>query len=259
MLEIIPGNLVTNYRPKEGDVADRSSTLLISALTRAAAEADGAPLYSGKNSPGLFPTTSLGKQAAQRSCEEGYLAVRDQNGRFPICTITEKGLRYLLGQANPRQVLDDCVRILEAREAQLAQLLATARQTQAGLESLRTTIVGVLSRLETPSPDLKTQFAEFRQEPAPALVELDERILTALARRTGSAVTEDCPLPELFRHCGATSIGLFHDALRRLQAAEQLWLHPWTGPLYEMPEPSYALLVGHEIAYYASPRRIKEG
>ena len=28
----------------------------------------------------------------------------------------------------------------------------------------------------------------------------------------------------------------------------------WTGPLYAIPEPPLALLVGHEIAYYASPR-----
>jgi len=30
---------------------------------------------------------------------------------------------------------------------------------------------------------------------------------------------------------------------------------PWTGPLYDLPEPHFALLVGHEVAYYASSRR----
>ena len=53
----------------------------------------------------------------------------------------------------------------------------------------------------------------------------------------------------------APTIGHFHDSLRRLHEQEKIYLHPWTGPLYEIPEPPYALLVGHEIAYYASIRK----
>jgi hypothetical protein len=68
----------------------------------------------------------------------------------------------------------------------------------------------------------------------------------------------DCPLPELFRRLRFDSprltIGQFHDRLRRMHLDEQIYLHPWTGPLYALPEPAYALLVGHEIAYYASLR-----
>lgn len=68
----------------------------------------------------------------------------------------------------------------------------------------------------------------------------------------------DCPLPELFRrlqvHDADLTIGVFHDRLRLLHQGGKIYLHPWTGPLYEMPEPAYALLVGHEIAYYASLR-----
>ncbi len=68
----------------------------------------------------------------------------------------------------------------------------------------------------------------------------------------------DCPLPELFRRLHADdpvlTIGQFHDRLRLLHQGGKIHLHPWTGPLYEMPEPAYALLVGHEIAYYASLR-----
>ena len=54
------------------------------------------------------------------------------------------------------------------------------------------------------------------------------------------------------------SVGLFHDALRQLHDDHQLYLHPWTGPLYALPEPAFALLVGHEVAYYASQRRSQE-
>jgi hypothetical protein len=50
------------------------------------------------------------------------------------------------------------------------------------------------------------------------------------------------------------TIGQFQDGLRRLLDAGHIYLHPWTGPLYDIPEPPYALLIGHEIAYYASIR-----
>jgi hypothetical protein len=242
-------------------VADRSSALLISALTRAAAEAGGAPLHGGKNTLGLFPSTALGKQAAQRCRDEGYLhPVEETNGRAPVCAITEKGMRYLLGQASPRQVLEDCARILEEREGQLSQLLASARQAQAGLESLRSTIANVVAKLDTPAGDLKTLFAEFRQEkPTASASDPTPAILAALDRWAASGAQDDCPLPELFRQAGfPLTVGAFHDALRRLHSSGQAWLHPWTGPLYEIPEPPFALLVGHEIAYYAS-RRIDEG
>jgi hypothetical protein len=69
-----------------------------------------------------------------------------------------------------------------------------------------------------------------------------------------STAGEDCTLPELFRRLGAPSIGTFHDALRQLHDRGAIYLHPWTGPLYAVPEPAFALLVGHGVAYYASAR-----
>lgn len=78
----------------------------------------------------------------------------------------------------------------------------------------------------------------------------------ALQRWQQSGVSDDCPLPQLYRQiCPAIpdmTIGRFHDELRRLHDFGQIYLHPWTGPLYEVPEPAYALLVGHLVAYYAS-------
>ena len=87
---------------------------------------------------------------------------------------------------------------------------------------------------------------------APAALDLAPAILAHLADWPGAA---DCPLPELFRALpadDAPTIGQFHDCLRRLHAAGAITLPAWTGPLYAMPEPAYALLVGHGIAYYAS-------
>jgi hypothetical protein len=67
----------------------------------------------------------------------------------------------------------------------------------------------------------------------------------------------DCTLPELFRALALTdalTIGAFHDCLRQLHADRAVSLPAWTGPLYALPEPQYALLIGHGIAYYASLR-----
>src|SRR5205823_4345861 len=70
-----------------------------------------------------------------------------------------------------------------------------------------------------------------------------------------SAAGEDCPLPELHRRLPSQpSLGGFHDTLRKLHRAGRVYLHPWTAPLYTLPDPSFALLVGHEVTYYASTK-----
>ncbi len=82
--------------------------------------------------------------------------------------------------------------------------------------------------------------------------------LSFLKQRLDRGAAGDCPLPELYRQARlsapALSVGQFHDGLRTLHDREQIYLHPWTGPLYDLPEPALALLAGHEVAYYASPR-----
>jgi hypothetical protein len=81
-----------------------------------------------------------------------------------------------------------------------------------------------------------------------------------LQNRQDRGALGDCPLPELFREVLAIAptitVGQFHDGLRTLLEREQIYLHPWSGPLYGLPEPTLALLVGHEVAYYASVRRV---
>ncbi len=89
--------------------------------------------------------------------------------------------------------------------------------------------------------------------------ELSELLLTRLGDWGSSAgVARDCPLPDLFGSLStlepSPTVGQFHDALRQLHADGRVYLHPWTGPLYALPEPPLALLVGHEIAFYASLR-----
>jgi hypothetical protein len=234
-------------------MADRSTQLLLDGLSRAAADPSGLPLHAGKDAAGLFAATAAGKQAAQRGKDEGLLrVVRTQTrGKTAVefCTITEKGLAYLLGQVSPRQVLEDFLRALETRHAQAGELIAVARQMQAGLDALRGTAEHVLQQLDRPAP-----------LPVPhttngSLTWL-AAVLSHLAQRQAAGAAQDCPLPELYQQARQVSpqltIGHFHDGLRQLHAQGQIYLHPWTGPLHDLPEPACALLVGHEIAYYAS-------
>ncbi|MDA1012972.1 MAG: hypothetical protein O3A00_00795 [Planctomycetota bacterium] len=65
---------------------------------------------------------------------------------------------------------------------------------------------------------------------------------------------QTCPLPDLFRHVGQSnliSIGQFHDGLRQLVREQRLALHPYTGPMYQLKDEQYALLLGQEIKFYA--------
>jgi len=237
-------------------VADKCSQMVLSALSRAVADPEGLPLHGGRAAPGLFPATTGGKQAAQRCLDEGYLRPVEASSVKPRCVITDKGCSYLLAQVSPRQVLEDFVRVLEAREAQFDFLLSAVREARAGLDGLKANAEQVLQhvlRAEKPA-SLSARFNTFRNDGTAA----DAAILARLAQWRDSGAAEDCPLPDVYRHCAEQvpqlTIGCFHDMLRQLQRAERIYLHPWTGPLYDLPEPPFALLIGHEVAYYASLR-----
>ena len=135
-------------------------------------------------------------------------------------------------------------------------------QMAAGLESLKGAIERLTPNLNGQAHHCSPQSPQRKQGSNETLAyaagsDLEAAILALLDqwRETSSG---DCPLPELYRRLGARhaglSIGRFHDLLRHLHDAHRVYLHPWTGPLYELPEPPLALLVGHEVAYYASPR-----
>jgi hypothetical protein len=240
--------------------------MVLTALSRAVADGAGLPLHGTKAVPGLFPTTALGKQAAQRCKDEGLLRplsalMREYHrpaaqAKAPAesYAITDKGFQYLLNQVSPRPVLEDLVRVLEERRAQVGELAAQVGQMQQGLEALRCSAEKVLRQVPQAAELAALHAAPTRNGTAAAAPEPD--LLGHLERWHASGATEDCPLPELFRqaqaHCDGLTVGRFHDELRRLHDAGHLYLHPWTGPLYEIPEPAYALLVGHLVAYYAS-------
>ncbi len=276
-------------------MADKLTQLVLDALTRAAAEPDGVPLFGTRSDPGLFPPTAAAKPAAKKALDDGLLRVvkTEAKGKQAreLCAATEKGLRFLLDQVSPRQVLEDFVRALERREGEVTELLAAANRMADTLDGLKAAVVVVLPQVqahrivfregEAPAePDRPPA----RQEPRPpvrsapmmngaatleapaqvavAAPDLDDLSGAVLARLSDWAASagagQDCPLPELYKSLTTRdvppTIGAFHDCLRQLHADHKIYLHPWTGPLYALPEPAYALLAGHNVAYYASAR-----
>src|SRR5258708_19388310 len=117
--------------------------MVLEALGRAATDPAGVPLHGNKAAPGLFAATAPARQAARNCLDEEYLRVIRSETRgkstVDICKVTEKGLAFLLSQSNPRQVLEELVRSLEARQNETGTLLATARQMQASLDALNLT------------------------------------------------------------------------------------------------------------------------
>src|SRR5262245_54101285 len=252
--------------PRRGRLADKSTRLNLDALTRAAAEPSGLTLYANKAEPGLFPNTTIAKSAAERAKAEGLIQIvhTEPKGRVvrEVCAITDRGMQFLTRQASPRQVLEDLVRILEDRETSVAELTASAAQMSAALVAVRAVIDQVLPRLTehhtTNGIAMNGVLSPARPAGSTAIETLIGDVKSQLAgwhEATGSS--QDCPLPDLYHKLEANeavSIGQFHDALRQLHGEHQIYLHPWTGPLYAIPEPAFALMVGHEVAYYASIR-----
>jgi hypothetical protein len=236
-------------------LADKFTPLILEALSRVAADTEGVPLHGGKNVPGLFSTSPAGKQAAQRSKEEGLLrVVRTETKARTVtefCAITEKGLAYLLDQVNPKRVVEEFVRALENRQTQISDLLDAARDMENSLASLKLIAERVLQRVERPTAVGPVPCSN-GNEAWPG------EVVAHLARWHESGAPEDCTLPTLYSHATQIAphltIGQFHDGLRKLHQEQQIYLHPWSGPLHELPEPALALLTGHEIAYYASIR-----
>jgi hypothetical protein len=253
-------------------LADKSSLLIRDALSRAAAEPDGFALLGSKSEPGLFPSTSFAKAAAERCKDDGFLEVvrTESKGKLSreICVLTDKGRHFLSRQANPREVLEDFVRVLESRQSDVAALAESVRGMQRSLDGIRSAVEYVLPRLAlAPHASLNgtnhngvnmNGSAVLHLPPLIASETLIGELKTKLAEwHVAAGASEDCPLPELYRRLETatrTSIGQFHDCLRQLHDDRMIYLHPWTGPLYALPDPAYALLVGHEIAYYASIR-----
>jgi hypothetical protein len=237
-------------------VADKVSPLILEALAHAAAEPHGTLLLAAKNEPGLFPNTTAGKVAAKKCLDERWLGlVRSQKTTRELYAATPAGLDFLLREQQPKQVLEDFLRVLEDRQREVAELRTTAARMADGIESLRGMLARVLPQVNATKlvPAMAGGTGDAWEPEADLAGEIAEKLTEWAESPVG--ITRDCPLPDLFRMLNEPpTIGTFHDALRTLHSEGRVYLHPWTGPLYAIPEPACALLVGHEIAYYASLR-----
>src|SRR5260370_1965076 len=183
--------------PWRGFLADKSTHLMLNALSRAAAAPHGLPLFTAKTAPGLFPPTAIARVAAKRCKEDGLLRVLGDNekpGR-EVVALTDKGRSSLLHQASPRQVLEDFVRVLEERRQQADDLVAVARQMSASLDSLRSTVEQLRPLAERPSLNGHAGSITAGTSPAARCAgDIDAHLPHGHAAASG-----DCPLPELFR------------------------------------------------------------
>ena len=130
---------------------------------------------------------------------------------------------------------------------------------QGFVRTLRTERKGKSSREICAITDKGLAFLLAKVAPQEVVESLMEALRRHLESWQAAESLDDFPLPELYhrarRACPLLTIGVFHDCIRTLHERKEIFLHPWTGPLHEIPEPALALLVGHEIAYYASMRR----
>jgi hypothetical protein len=232
-------------------LADKLTQLILDALGRAVLAPGGTPLIGAKSAPSLFPSTAVARQAAEKARADGLIrrVAADPKGKADrdLYAATAAGMECLLRHTSPKQVIEDLARAVEARHAQFNDWLSIARDTHAELSAVRELLAQVTTRLGDAPVGYVDPSADW-------LADLRER----LAAWDGPG---DFPLPDLYArlravHAGLT-IGQFHDGLRELHDREQVYLHPWTGPLYALPEPAFALLVGHEVAYYASSRSVR--
>src|SRR5262249_2825012 len=133
-----------------------------------------------------------------------------------VCAITEKGIGYLLSQVSPKQVLEDLVRTLEARQTQVGELVAAAQRTQASFEELKTSAEKVLCQVEQPTPLER-----------PAGHDWVGAVLDHLTAWQNARAFEDCPLPDLYQKAReltpALTIGRFHDGIRLLHDQKEIY------------------------------------
>ncbi len=159
--------------------------------------------------------------------------------------VRDKGLGRLAENADPSQMTQVVALALDRSSEALASIRRELEKSQQQLEIVRAALLTLAAKK---SP------ADERVDPHG----LTEKLRAKLQHWRQSGLLGDCPLPELFRHLrqsqATLSIGQFHDHLRHLHQHQEIYLHPWTGPLYQLPEPALALLIGHEIAYYANLR-----
>jgi hypothetical protein len=217
----------------------RDQDLMLAGLRRLLAE-PGAKLFGSGRTRGVFPQrTVAAERAASLLIDHSHMELDESGG----CRITPIGLKWLAENDEVKVLLEDVLRSAETQRERLESIAESCLKEATRLAQQRMAVATILSRMGSANADADA---------------FDDSVLEEIAKRHRVGVLADCSVAELFhalekRGLDAT-IGRFHDSLRRLREAGQVRLAPWTGPLYELPEPALALLIGHEVLYYVRPQ-----
>ncbi|MCY2946742.1 MAG: hypothetical protein NTZ71_01035 [Planctomycetota bacterium] len=200
-------------------------------LSRAALHPEGFPTLATRTTSGLFPAGKEGREAAEFCSSSGWIDVDQASS---TARLTPLGWNRLVTDPRLDLVMNELLRQIDSWRDQDRVLLQRLREKSSSVDHLREVIGQLMGH-----GDYAT----------------DSVVLAHLKLLT-SAKGMDVPLVTLLEsvrveHSG-TSLGAFHDSLRRLRTMGRLHLHAWTGPLHDMPHPEAALMAGHDIAYYAS-------
>jgi hypothetical protein len=217
----------------------RERELMLAGLRRLLEE-PGVRLFGGGRMRGVFAQrTTLAERAAGLLLEHRLLEA-DADGAS--CRLTPEGLKWLAENDDSKVLLEDLLRASENQQERLRRIETLCREEADRLAQQRAAVAAVLDRL-TPDGDENSEGAG-----------VDGWLLDCLKNDGGA---DPASAAELFRRAAdrglRLTIGQFHDALRRLHEQRAVRLAPWTGPLYDLPEPALALLVGHEVLYYVEP------
>ena len=252
--------------------------LVLEALERAVGDAVPRPLHGTKANPGIFlAKTAPAKEAAQRCLEGGLIEKRgEQKGKgkgkpVELFGIAPAGVAYLLQN-------DPVLRLMQAASGGVENLgraagacQQTLEQVQRQLGQLRETMVGAAARLQPPDVGRMLQSlqqskssgqervpagASSHQAAGPAKLdqELELHLIKHLRGQKQQSPMRPVELPQLYRFARSLrpdlSLGQFHDVLRRMAAARQIRLSPFTQAMYQLPEPECAMILGREVMYY---------
>lgn len=191
----------------------------------------------------LASKSAAAVKALDGLAERGFLEIIEPTSGDLQCRLTAAGRRWILELENPRVLLEDLVRI---SERQLEKLESLQRDFDGFRDSVFTQANVAAEVLAAVRRDLHS-----RQMDEALLVFLSEAEL----RPSWTAMTLESLYQQVRALDANATIGQFHDVVRSLHACGRIRLSPWTGPLYQLPEPSLALLIGHEVLYYVELQR----
>jgi hypothetical protein len=220
-------------RPEKSTLAGKDEVLTLAAM-RKLLVTPGQKLVGGS---GLLSSRSaVAHRVAENLLEREWVAVDEDSG---AARLTDAGRDWLLDQDDPRLLLEDLLRAIESQTETLNKIEDLCRRHGERLADQQAALGAILAKSGVATTS--TQAAA---------------ILQALVGHRQRGNPGDCSVAELFENLTSDglilTVGQFHDTLRALREADRIRLTPWTGPLYQLPQPALALLIGHEVLYYVS-------